>query len=290
MTNRNIATLHPKFRIRTARALPALCLLLSLVGCTTISYPYNGVPPGPTYKSLTGNWVIAVTTNNTAPAPFSELRGYFDEATTGSAAGYPVKASLQLVTPSACYTGTLLVPMAGQVLGTALQLSSFTVNGQFFFITSTVDATSTTFSGTYQVQDGCAGTLASQGTVLGTRYANIEGTYAGTIMGSTPSATFSLALKQNVQGNADGTFFFMNGTASITGLSCFTSGSLSSSPVSTVLGNTVTLFFTDPTTNAQVTVLGTFDTLAKTITVSSISITGGSCATPTLGTATLALQ
>jgi hypothetical protein len=295
MTQNNV----PAARSKTFHSIPAVLsatsLMLALIGCTNISIPYSGTPPTPSYQNLTGNWQIAVTAQS-GPVPFTSLAGFIQEGTTLTSTGYSVTASLQLAQPSSCYTGagTALIPAAGQYLGTALGLYSFTFDGQYLDTTSTVNSTGTQFTGTYVIEDGCAGALSSQGTIVGTRYANLTGTYTGPITGTTPNETLALALTQSDTGNGDGTST-VTGTATLTGLAfaCFTQGPLASSPSppnppSYVLGSAAQLVFTDPTTNVQVTMVGTFDPTADTLTLSSINVSGGPCA-GSLGTATLKL-
>ena len=141
-------------------------------------------------------------------------------------------------------------------------------------------------TGSYKDSGGCIG--GSNGTVTGTRYAPLTGTYAGSIGTSTPAPTVSVTSTQGGQGTGSGTTQ-LTGNATFTGFTCFTKGSVST-PDSYVLGSQVviTLGTNDPT-GAQAILTGTFDSGATTITLTSVNVTGGSCS-GNYGTATLASQ
>jgi hypothetical protein len=142
------------------------------------------------------------------------------------------------------------------------------------------------FSGTYSITGGCAD--GATGTASGTQYAALQGTYSGSIDGNSPPETLNLNVAQYTQGTGDGAFL-TSGTATFSGISCFSQGTLAAQN-GTVIGNVVNLTFnTNDPGGAQLNVVGTIDTAAKTLTLTTIQVNGGSCP-GSLGTAALTLQ
>jgi len=267
-----------------AAAITVLSITMATTGCTTLSTPVTPGTPTQPSQSLTGNWQVQLATTS-GPLPFSSLAGFISESKTAYFNnGLETTATLQLSQPSACYAGTILVPLVGQYVEPDLGLYSFTVNGQYLDITSTVDSTENNFTGTYLITGGCAGSLNSQGTLAGTRYAPLNDTYTGTIANSAPAESISLSLAQSATGNGDGTSS-ITGTATFSGFNCFAQAPLTSTSGS-ALGSAVTLVFTDPTTSANVTMIGNSDPAGDSITFNSISVSAGACQ-GSLGTATV---
>ena len=260
-------------------------MLAGLAGCTTARTPFTGTttPPPEGYVFLTGNWVIQ-TTPTSSPTPFTGLAGYINEQDQNPGTNDPLTAALE-AQPSNCYLGADAIPLEGTVQGTAVSMRSFSVNGQYVTINATKNAKADQLTGTYSVSGGCANGAA--GSITGTRYAILNGTYSGTITGNS-GQTLQVNVSQNTDGTGSGNFF-VSGTAAFTGISCFTSGTMAAQNGS-IIGNKVVLDFTtnDPS-GAQATLTGQIDPTAATFTVSSVVVTGGSCA-GSLGTATLALQ
>ena len=231
--------------------------------------------------SLTGNWQLSIV-DATGAAAFSNFAGFIDEATDGSG---NLTAVFQ-VQPGTCYLGATTVPASGaaNLTGsgatstTAVSLNSFGVNGQYFNITSTSNSTNDQLTGTYQISGGCAN--GETGTVTGTRYAPLSGTYSGTLAASNQ---VSLSLTQGALGNGSG-YSPVTGSATFSGISCFTTGTLAANNGS-VLGSSAQLTFT-ASDGETVAITGNFDPVADTIVVTSGAISGGSCS-GTLGTGTL---
>ena len=236
--------------------------------------------PPPNYKYLTGNWEI-VATSTAGTAPFSALAGFINEQATEPGVSDVTTAALQ-VTPTSCYDNATSVPMQGQTEDTAIKLTSFPVNGQVLTIAGTKNAAATTFTGTYAVAGGCAD--GATGTLTGTQYAPLTGTYSGAITGKA-AETMQLNLTQYTLGTGDGVFLD-SGSATFTGFSCFTKGTLAAQN-GAVIGSSVTLTFdTNDSQGAQAVLTGTIDAAADTLTLTSVDVTGGSCP-GSLGAATL---
>jgi hypothetical protein len=259
-----------------AGVIASLALLLGPVGCTTERTPIIRT-------SLTGNWVLE-TTPTSSISPFTSLAGFINQETMTYAASNNVTAALE-AHPDTCYLGADLIPLVGTVKGVTLGLYSFDVNGQYVSISGTSDSSGSHLTGTYSIAGGCANGAA--GTFTGTRYAVLTGTYAGTFSVHSGD-TVQMALTQNVLGTGSGNFF-VSGTATFAGITCFTSGTMTGGTGS-IIGNTVQLDFTTNDANgSQVLVSGTIDPTADTFTVSTATVSGGSCA-GSLGQATLTLQ
>ncbi len=257
-----------------------------LAGCTVSGHPGSGGggTGAPSYVYLTGNWQIDMT-NTTAPVPFTALSGFINEQGDNPGTDDLTTAALQ-AKPGDCYVSAVTIPLQGSTQGDHLGLHSFSVNGQFVTISATKDSTATHFTGTYTVSGGCANGAA--GTLSGTKYAPLTGTYTGPITGSSPAKTIQLALTQYTTGTGDGVFL-ISGTAAFTGFTCFTQGTMPST-AGWVSGSSASLTFnTNDASGAQVVLTGTFDSTAHTLTLSSVQITGGSCS-GSVGGATLTLQ
>jgi hypothetical protein len=286
-TNPAIKSSPRRFTLGCALAGLSVLGLAELSGCSGNSGGKpsgGGTPPNPAdYIYLTGNWQIE-TTPTTAPTPFTALAGFINEQGQNPGVDDIATAALQ-ATPSSCYVNAVTIPMQGSVEGKDLHLLSFSVNGQFLNITATKDATATHLTGAYSISGGCADGAA--GTITGTQYASMTGTYSGSISGNS-AQTLQLKLSQFTQGTGDGVFL-VTGSATVGGVSCLTQGTLASQDGS-VIGSTVKLTMsTNDASGAQLVLSGSIDPTAATLTLSSVDITGGSCA-GSLGAATLTQQ
>lgn len=229
---------------------------------------------------VTGNWQIALTSTH-GPAPISSLAGYLSQQ--GSGNNEFTTAALQAQT-SGCFTDASTVPMYGGTSGTDVNLSSFAINSQTLSINVQANTAGNQFTGTYSIAGGCAGGAA--GNVTGTEYAPLGGTYTGFITGSSPAVTLSLSLSQETVATGLGVFP-MSGSATFTGIGCFSQGTLAAQD-GNVIGDTATMDFTT-NGSGEVQITGTFDPTATTLTLTSIEVSGGSCS-GTLGSATLTRQ
>ncbi len=268
----------------TLRALAktALVLVLSplLTSCNTIRVPLQGASM---QSNLVGNWQFELSPTS-GSLPFASLAGFLDQESS-STMPPPLTASLQIVTHSTCFFAGLL-PFHGQLLGSQVNLSSFSYDGQFVNITTTEQENASQLSGTYQVIGGCAG--GSTGTIAAAKYAPLNGTYAGAVAGGTSTISITLHLSQSPNARGDGTSP-LSGSANFTGIPCFTQGTL---PVSggSALGSSVELgFVTNDPAGSQAVLNGTFDPAAGTITLPSIRVVGGGCA-GSFGPANLLIQ
>ena len=246
-------------------SLQKLCSLLLVAGCMGGCGSPVGFSLGTNNAaSLTGNWQFTAT-DATGAAAFTSFAGFIDQTTAAD-----LTAVFQ-VQPGTCYLGATTVPASGTVNGTTVSMSSFAINGQYVYITSSATATHNALTGTYQISGGCAN--GATGTISGTRYAPVTGTYTGSL--GSPEKTASLTLTQGPLGNGSG-YSPVTGSATVKGVSCFTTATLNDNS-GYVIGSSAQLTFT-AADGESLAVLGTIDTQAKFITIASATISGGACA------------
>lgn len=282
----------PNLRHHLSRALAAaaaLSLSLLLAGCGgTVAVPGGGgggtPKPVAGYLFLTGNWEFQVTPDTGTAAPFTSMAGFINEQGQNPGNLDQSTAVFQVAPAAGCYNNIPVIPMTGNVQGTAASYSSFSVDGQYFSLKMTRNTAGDQLTGTYKDSGGCVKGVT--GTVSGTRYAPLTGTYVGSIGANSPAPTVSLTTNQSGQGTGSGTTQ-ISGNATFTGFTCFTKGSVSI-PDSYVLGSIVVLTVnTNDPTKAQAILIGTFDSGATTINLASVEVTSGSCS-GNYGTASLA--
>jgi hypothetical protein len=252
---------------------------LFLVGCGPNRYIIVS-PTSPESDSATGNWQIAVTTSGTLP--FSALTGSVLQGTPQTDGQTSLFAVLQTLNPSDCFRGVTTVPLEGSLTGTSFSLSSLSDSGQYLNITGVSESNANAFTGSFVIDDGCAN--GTTGNLSGIKIAPLTGDYSGPWDAGTGNRTMSLALSQYSFADGFG-YFHLQGTATFTGVSCFSTGTLESAQ-STISGQQVLLTITTSgITPSTVTLLGTVDPAADSLTLTSIQILGG-CA-GNAGTATL---
>lgn len=265
-----------RIRLRIAFAsVASLFLLTAAIACTTAGTPFDGSQ----FASIDGNWVFTMTTTS-GTAPFSTLGGYINDESGGTVTGAFQADTSQ---GSSCYLGAETIPLEGTRTGSQVGLYSFSVNGQYLSMDGTENSSGTELTGTFKIMGGCAKDVS--GTFTATHYKVLNGTYSGTFGGNS-NYSAQITLDQNTLGTGSGTFF-VSGSAVFQGISCFSSGTMSQTQGS-IIGDTVALQFTTSPAGSTVTMSGSIDPLAKTLTVTSSSITGN-CAED-LGAATFSLQ
>ena len=204
--------------------------------------------------------------------PFTGLSGFVNQLSVDATA--QATSAAFLVTSTGCYASTPTIPLSGNIQQANLSLVSFENDGQVLTLNAATNVTGTTLSGTYSVAGGCGD--GNTGTISGTRYAALNGTYQGTLAND-PTKKLTLNLTQYVQGTGGGTFL-ITGSIAATGFSCFNTGSIPANGDGYVSGETAVLSFTtnDPG-GAHLVLNGTFDVAASVLTVTSTQVTGGSC-------------
>jgi hypothetical protein len=233
-----------------------------------------------TFSNFTGNWVIQFTPTSGA-SEFTQLSGFINET---SVSQNWTTAALQ-GTLSDCFAGQGFIPWYGNVKGNSIDLNSFLITGEALTITANSNAAFTQFTGTYNFGGPCPDSAA--GSVVGTRYDSLTGTYSGSLS-SNAGQNLQLDLTQNMVATGNGTFF-VTGTAKLQGFSCFTSATIASY-AGTVVGSNVQLqFTTNETPSSTFTLSGSIDPTADTLTANSIQVSGGDCS-GSLGGASLTRQ
>jgi hypothetical protein len=249
-----------------AYALASLAVVL-LTGCGYSGFPLTGGGTTPPAKpSEIGNWQVEAT-STAGTSPFSALAGWIYEPTSTTAA----TQSVFQVTPdqSSCFRSATTLPSQGTLSGTALTLNGFSVNAQFVTINATQDATASHFTGTYVVRGGCAN--GATGTLSGTRYSALTGTYQGVLASG---QTLALTTKQDDYPDGLG-YFPISGTATVPGSSCL-AGATINDATSTVIGSTASLSLVG-TTGATFQLTGTLKPDATSIAVTAIKLVSGTC-------------
>ena len=277
------ATPAPSAFFRGATLVATLAASALLSGCgSAVGFSIDGSSPGqppPGYAYLTGNWQIDAS-NSPGKPTFSALAGFIAESGNGSGTD-TLTSVFQIEDPAPCFAGQENLPMSGGVTGTAVSMDSFSDTGQMVHLKAAKDSTATQLTGTYVVGGGCS--TGGSGTITGTRYAPLTGTYAGSVGDSSLAQTLSFSLTQASLANGGG-YTPLSGTGTFAGFTCFTSGTLN--PASSyVLGRSVHLTV-NATDGENVTLTGTFDPAASAIAISSGQIAGGACS-GSLGSSTL---
>ncbi len=266
-------------RVVSHAALCGACCLIT--GCSPAPTGGGGpYTPPPNYKYITGNWQFQATPTS-GPAAFTSLGGFITEG-GGEAGLYDSTTAVLRVQSGGCYSTAVEIPLDGGTEATQVNLTSFPVDGQTLTLTATKDSTATQLSGTYSVAGGCAD--GAHGTVMGTLYTPLSGTFSGALSGNTPAKSVQVTLDQG-GGSGDG-LSYLRGGASFTGFSCFTTGTLPYAAPGAffpgyVVGNTISMnFTTNEASQSNVIMTGSITPDGNTINVQSFAIEGGSCATP----------
>jgi len=184
--------------------------------------------------------------------------GFFDEALTGTV---DADGNLKLGTAVA---GNPIFAMTGTVSGQAISNGSFTLSGA---------------------------ACTTQGTLTGTEYPPLDGTYSGTLASQTTGQSFAVSatLKQSSTPDSDGALV-LGGTVNVAGYPCVASGGAATLSLST---NYVGDYFNAsmvPSSGATLFLTGVLSPDGKTLAVNyGFTVAGGSC-NGDGGTGTLTLQ
>jgi hypothetical protein len=112
----------------------------------------------------------------------------------------------------------------------------------------------------------------------------VNGTFAGNLTSSVMNSTYPATAQLTQASSATNGIYGVTGTFSLGGLSCFSSGSITAG---TLVGSQLTLTATSG--NASLKLQGTVNAAAQEVTVTTYTLSGGSCTTDS-GTGTLTLQ
>jgi hypothetical protein len=266
---------------RFAKLAAVLSVALVVTGCTNTIIPYTGTaPPDTGSGALTGNWQVAAATTS-GTSPFSALAGSVTQEAASSNGNAPVYAIFQTEQADSCYVGEQVIPLQGSLGGTGLPLTSLSVDGQYLTTNLTTSNNGSQFQGSFQISGGCADGV--KGTLTGTKITALTGSYAGPT--SSGANTVTLASTQDSSSDGYGAFH-LQGSATFTGVSCFSSAMLQYG-TSTVSGQQVILnFVANDSDGSVINATGTLAVSGSPLTLSSLNILSGSCQGD-LGSATL---
>ncbi len=244
---------------------------LGLAGCSS-----NLSPAAITNaQSVSGNWQVASVAASAGKLPL--LSGEL----TGSASAFT--GILHPGPSTACVAPSTVIEVSGTTAAENLLTLTGKIGGGTLSISGTLaeDGKSLT-AATYNVTGGtCA--FSAKAAAIAQSYSSVTGTYTGSFSDSGGQVISVVAdLTQTPQSDTDGNFT-LSGTGTFPNNPCF------SSPVTVsnaqVTGGSFSLTYADPSTLNSVTANGTFSTDAKTLSVTSWTLTG-SCG-PDTGTGSL---
>jgi len=286
-------------RLKLLVLFPVLVCVGLLSGCGPWQYsPYSVAPgaPGPP-ANLDGNWLI------TGDLPSSSLpkSGGLNFAASLSTSNGQVTGAGALTIPCGDLVGIYGFAISGSVSssGTFTAQASIGASGLSLTFSGTPPSQNDdAWSGTYTfVDSGCPQTLS--GKFTSTPLGNLTGTYTGSASlwpgyGSGTPVTITLQLTQggNITlpgGATEYSAYALSGTMTITGTTCFHSGTLTNPEGQVeVAGNYVTLPFTMDD-GSVFTVGGSFtDLAANTISIADGRVSqSGACALDSLTQLTL---
>lgn len=209
-----------------------LCILsLAVIGCgsggSSASFQAPSPTPTPTpapQQALTpGNWTMQARSAVTNQTIFPDI--VLITTPTGVAGKAHIAGStcFNFVTDAVSLTGTLSGPSLSII-------TDAPVNGQI--ITATLSGSATSLTGTYTLDGGtCA--PGDHGTLSARLLPPVDGTWKGTFTPTAvpPASPFSVTavLTQSNTPDPNG-FLVLNGTVTLTGSTCFTSGTVTAIP------------------------------------------------------------
>ncbi len=181
----------------------------------------------------------------------------------------------------------LTLTVTGTLKKGALVLNASAPTGAVLTIHATVspDGSSIT-TGTYTISGGSGSCANVNGTITGVRIPPLHGTFSGNII-SLQGTTINISISVSQGPTADPPGIFpITGSATFSGSSCFTKGTIS---LAGVVGNVVFVnITTDEKTASTVSAGGDYDPVAKTLSTDYF-VNGGGCSGDT-GRGTLTFQ
>jgi hypothetical protein len=235
-----------------------------------------------TYPSLNGNWSMSAISSQLPGEPPQLFNG------TVSSNGNSVTGTLYF--SNSCFGSQAMLQFSGSIAsGDELKITSQAYNNQIVFLTGTLSTDGSLLTGgSYTVsankssQPSCDN--GDTGSLSGARLAAVNGTFAGSLTSSVTGTTYAATAQLTQASSATNGIYGVTGTFSLSGLSCFSSGSITAG---TLVGNHLTLTATSG--NASLKLQGTVNAAAQEVTVTTYTLSGGSCATDS-GTGALTLQ
>ena len=194
----------------------AALLAFTLASCSGTSSLVIDPPPSP--DEITGNWVLQ-------PDPGLSIAAYLS-SNNGVVSGNAVtEGACPLDCINGCCGGPFCAGFNGSLSGTIdengnLKLGSAVPNGGPVFSMTATAGSGTLSNGSFTLTGSCP----AQGTIAGTEYPTLAGTYSGTLTSQNTGKSFAISetVDQSSSLNSGG-FFDVSATASLSGYSCVTS-------------------------------------------------------------------
>jgi hypothetical protein len=255
-------------RILRIISLTASAAFVILSGCSKGIIPVAATNPSPVVgtdaSNITGNWQVSSTA--ASAGKLSVL--------TGELTGSPTSITGVLHANSAaeCVTPTTSIPLKGTADPNRLVTLSGELAGGVYTLSGTLASDGRSLTGaTYTVTGGsCA--FASAAEAVAQSYSPVTGTYVGTFVDLNGGVTaITASLSQSTTSDVDGNFS-LGGHSILPGNVCFPSPIVISQ--AQVTGGSFTLTYTDPAINDTVTLNGSFDPDAQTLTVAKWALSG----------------
>ncbi len=250
-----------RFRIYKALGLHAagcFAALAFMAGCGSTTYP-----------SLNGNWSLQAISSLLPSQPPENFNG------TLSSSGNSVTGTLYF--SNACF-GSQALQFSGSIAsGNELKITSKAYNNQVIFLTGTVSTDgglvtggSYTVTASNSSQPSCDN--GDNGNLSGARVTALEGSFTGSLTSALTGTVYPATAQLAQATTASNGVYGVTGSFGLSGLSCFTSGTISAGSLA---GNALTLTATSGSATLQVE--GTLTATAQNITVTSYTLSGGSC-------------
>ena len=265
-------------RLATVFALSATVFLSGCGGAPgppSIVSIASPTPLTPSIPNFAGNWLFSTASTVPGKPPLT-FAGSISQANSA------VSGALH-VDGSTCFNQVTTMGLTGTVTADGTSLTSTALGGQV--VTFTGNFTSTTFTGTYSINGGCAG--GDQGSVTGANFSYIAtgNSWSGTLTSSTQNSfTVSGEFAQSTDSSTQGSFAITGaatafGTPTTFDSPCFSAGTIIPGVFpngSFILGNIVSLEI--QTDNGFVVFLGTANPLTGDGKISGqYNVSGGTC-------------
>ena len=274
------------------KSLAILAAVVGLAGCTLPNQPITNPIPGS--SSITGNWELTVTSTQTPYTGDTMPIGIYLTTTGNTVSG---TASISVPCPAfgcAWPTVTINRQLSGTIDADDNLVLTSTQSTNMVFTLTAKNTGKSLENGTYTLSNG--GAIVDQGTVTGSWFPPLNGTYSGTVISSISGQSIGVTTTLNESTNLNSRGYLdVTGSANITGESCFNAATMTGlADSSGMVGNSfvVTLVATN---NPSIFIdeFGTLSQDGKTIqfTYFVINPNGGrTCDNNDLTTGTLTLQ
>jgi len=254
-------------RLHSGFLAAAGLIVLFASGCNVTHNSEQFTTP-PSTTTLSGNWAFTAPAVQGAPGPLT-LNVGFTQGTGETVTG------VAHLTGTSCVSSTTGIALTGAIAANnQLTLTSAPFGGSTLSITGQLAATGKAITNPAWSFSGgsCAALGAAQ--IQAQNYADIAGSYTGTFVDSgNNQLAVTATLTQTTQPDGNGQFQ-LSGSATFPNNPCFTQSIVTSSDVT---GSSLSTTYTDSTSGATITAVGTFNGDATQLTVTNWQVSGGLC-------------